>query len=71
MFAVREPFPSKPTQTSHIFGVVTNELPLIIHSQMTGNGVIFSDGIEGDYLEFNVGATVTIALARHKVRFVA
>ncbi len=71
MFAVREPFPSKTSKTSNIFGVVTNNKPLVITSQMAGNGVIFSDGIETDYLKFNAGATATISLAKHKTRLVA
>jgi hypothetical protein len=30
---------------------------------MAGYGVIFSDGIEADFLEFNAGMTATISLA--------
>ncbi len=71
MFAVREPFPSKTSQTNKVFGVVTEAEPLTITSHMAGNGVIFSDGIESDYLEFNAGSTATIALAKHKARLVA
>jgi len=33
---------------------------------MTDNGVIFSDGIEADYLAFNSGATATIGVANKK-----
>jgi hypothetical protein len=32
----------------------------------SGYGVIFSDGIESDFLEFNVGMTATINLAEHE-----
>jgi len=32
-------------------------------SQMAGNGVIFSDGMEADFLEFNSGMTATITVA--------
>jgi len=71
MFAVREPFPSKISKTNKVFGVVTNEEPLTLTSHMAGNGVIFSDGIENDYLEFNAGSTATITLAKHKARLVA
>ncbi len=31
---------------------------------MAGNGVIFSDSIESDYLAFNSGATATIYVAK-------
>ena len=34
---------------------------------MPQNGVIFSDGIEEDYLAFNSGAVARIALAEKKV----
>ncbi len=65
-FTVREPFPSKTTQVGLIFGRVTTRQPLIIESQMPEHGVIFSDGIESDFLEFRSGVRATIAPAdRH------
>jgi hypothetical protein len=33
---------------------------------MPVNGVIFSDGIESDFLQFNSGAVVTIGIAEEK-----
>jgi hypothetical protein len=33
---------------------------------MGENGVIFSDGIESDFLEFNSGAKATISIAERK-----
>lgn len=62
-FSVREPFPSKTTKADMVFGKVTKETPLKILSQMPENGVIFSDGVESDYLQFNscMEATITIA----------
>ena len=65
-FTVREPFPSKATGTNLIFGEVTRDKPLQISSLMSENGVIFSDGMEADYLEFNSGSTVTIGIADKK-----
>ncbi|MBD9479059.1 sugar kinase [Pseudoxanthomonas sp. PXM02] len=62
-FTVREPFPSRTTQTGLVFGKVTREQPLRLVSQMAGYGVIFSDGIEADYLEFNSGMTAVIDVA--------
>ena len=39
---------------------------MTIVSEMPEHGVIFSDGIEADFLEFNSGAKATIAIAeRH------
>ncbi|OOG43617.1 sugar kinase [Rhodanobacter sp. C05] len=62
-FTVREPFPSRVTQVEMVFGQVTRKQPLRLVSQMAGYGVIFSDGIEADFLEFNAGMTATISLA--------
>jgi hypothetical protein len=38
---------------------------------MADNGVIFSDGMEEDFLAFNAGCTATIGLAAHKALLVA
>ena len=62
-FAVREPFPSVATQTSLVWGRADRNAPLVIRSMMPENGVIFSDGIESDFLEFNSGITATISVA--------
>jgi hypothetical protein len=37
---------------------------------MPQNGVIFSDGIEEDYLPFNSGATASIGIADKQVNLV-
>lgn len=62
-FSVREPFPSHATGTALVFGAITPGTPLRLESQMPENGVIFSDGIEADYLAFNSGTVATINLA--------
>jgi NAD kinase len=62
-YSVREPFPSKTSQANMVFGKVTKGEPLKILSQMPENGVIFSDGIESDFLQFNSGMVATITLA--------
>jgi hypothetical protein len=59
-FAVREPFPSRTTSTDLVFGEITAASPLVIASHMTETGIIFSDGIEDDFLEFNAGSVATI-----------
>ncbi len=65
-FTVREPFPSRTTQAGLIFGRVTTKQPLLIESQMPDHGVIFSDGIESDFLEFRSGVRALITPAdRH------
>lgn len=62
-FAVREPFPSRASQTELVFGTVTCEQPLKLRSRMPDNGVIFSDGIEVDFLRFTAGVEATVTLA--------
>lgn len=59
-FSVREPFPSKTTQTGLVYGEASTKNPLKITSFMPENGVIFSDGIEQDFAEFNSGTTALI-----------
>ncbi len=62
-FAVREPFPSRTTQVSLVYGHLTRSEQLKVRSLMPENGVIFSDGIENDRLDFNSGTEVQIAVA--------
>jgi NAD kinase len=69
-FSIREPFPSKISQTNLVFGQVTKKTPLKIRSQMPDNGLIFSDGIENDFLSFNSGVEATIEVAEKKGRLV-
>ena len=65
-FTVREPFPSKTTQATLVFGRITAAEPLVLISQMPEHGVIFSDGIEQDFMEFRSGTRATIALAERR-----
>ncbi|HKU99597.1 MAG TPA: sugar kinase [Vineibacter sp.] len=62
-FSVREPFPSRTTFASIVFGRLEAPAKLVLVSQMPENGVIFSDGIEADYLEFNSGVRAEIGVA--------
>jgi NAD kinase len=61
-FAVREPFPSVATGTKLVFGRIDSRTPLTVRSLMPENGVIFSDGIEADFLTFNSGMLATIGI---------
>jgi len=63
-YSVREPFPSNTTSASLVFGEITDSLQ--ITSQMPENGVIFSDGIEQDFLQFNSGSEAKISVAAKK-----
>ncbi|WP_138751031.1 NAD(+)/NADH kinase [Paenibacillus sinopodophylli] len=65
-FTVREPFPSQTTATKLVFGQIHDSKPLRITSQMPEDGVIFSDGVESDYLAFNSGVEATIGIANRK-----
>lgn len=69
-FAVREPFPSKASTTSLVYGSVTAKQPLKLRSRMPENGVIFSDGMESDYLRFTAGMEATITIAERIGRLV-
>ncbi|MDH5178299.1 MAG: sugar kinase [Gammaproteobacteria bacterium] len=70
IYTVREPWPSKTSQAKQIFGLITPDQPLKLTSYMAQHGVIFSDGIESDYLQFNAGFSATIAIADHKARLI-
>lgn len=70
MFAVREPFPSQTTGTQLVFGQIDSQQPLTLESYMPENGVIFSDGIEQDFISFNAGTLVSIGLANTQGRMV-
>lgn len=70
LFAVREPFQSLRTQTGITAGVIKHQDRLTIESFMPSNGVIFSDGIESDFLNFNSGSIATIGLAPESAKLV-
>ncbi len=69
-FAVREPFTSKTSRASIVFGVLQPGQELVITSQMPDYGVIFSDGIEADYLAFNSGFIARVGLAERKANLI-
>ena len=47
-------------------GWIERDAPVTIASEMAENGVIFSDGIEADFLEFNAGTLATISVAERQ-----
>ncbi|TNC82821.1 MAG: hypothetical protein C9356_02840 [Oleiphilus sp.] len=59
-------FPSQTSATENVFGAITTEIPLTLESYMPENGVIFSDGIDLDFIQFNAGTTATISLNPQK-----
>lgn len=64
VFSVREPFPSQMTGTDIVFGKIERKECLTLTSRMADGGVLFSDGVIGDAIEFNSGVAVEIRLAQ-------
>jgi hypothetical protein len=62
-YSVREPFPSSYTGTELAFGRISKTNTMEIVSNMPADGIIFSDGMEQDYLEFNTGRIARIRVA--------
>jgi len=62
-FAVREPFPSQTTGVELVFGGIEAGAALSLESYMPEHGVIFSDGIESDYIPFNAGTLLTVTVS--------
>ncbi|MFN3605126.1 MAG: NAD+ kinase [Leptonema sp. (in: bacteria)] len=63
LFVVREPFRSKWSGVSIVGGSIDLDTSLIIESHMSEKGVIFSDGIEKDYIEFHSGCIAKVSIA--------
>ena len=60
---VREPFASIATSAEMVFGCIKQGEELRVTSNMPAGGVIFSDGMEEDRLEFHSGNEATIGIA--------
>lgn len=69
-FVVREPYPSRATQADIVYGKIEKKDSFRILSKMPENGVVFSDGIESDTIEFNAGTEITIGIADRKGKLV-
>lgn len=70
-FVVREPFPSKATGVDLTNGEITAQKSLTVHSRMATNGVIFSDGIEADFIAFNAGMSAVFSLADKQAQLIS
>jgi hypothetical protein len=70
VWAVREPFASKHSQTNLVAGILADGDDLVLESLMPESGVIFSDGIESDFLPFNTGVIARISASRQSARLV-
>ena len=70
VYMVREPYASKATRARIVAGMIAPGTTLTIESRMPTGGVIFSDGVERDALDFNSGALATIGAASHRTQIV-
>jgi NAD kinase len=70
VYVVREPFVSRTSRADLVAGTIDPGHELAIESDMPANGVIFSDGVEADYLEFNAGAVARIRAAAGRARLI-
>lgn len=66
IFAVREPFGSRASQTTLLYGEIDESQVLTLRSRMPDNGVIFSDGMESDFLRFTAGMEARIGVCATK-----
>ena len=69
-FQVREPYPSRFTQAELVYGQIHESEKLTLVSDMAESGVIFSDGILDDSLDFNAGMELKIGIADRVGRLV-
>ena len=70
VFAVREPFASQRWSATIVAGLVEPRQVLRVESMMSTEGVLFSDGVESDYLAFGAGLVATVQAAPERVRLV-
>ena len=70
LFVVREPFVSRHSQANIVAGAIVPHAALALESQMPTGGVIFSDGVEADHLDFNSGAIANIGIAPEKANLI-
>ena len=63
VYTVREPFPTKFTGTSLIYGIIGTKDTFNVTSKMAENGIVFSDGMEADFLTFNAGEQINVCVA--------
>jgi NAD kinase len=69
-WVVREPFASRHSEANLIAGLLDEGDELIVESLMPDGGVIFSDGIESDYLPFASGTIARIKASEQRAQLV-
>lgn len=66
IYVVREPFVSRHSQANIVTGMLESGEELVLESLMPSGGVVFSDGMEADFLHFNSGAIATVRAAEQR-----
>jgi hypothetical protein len=69
-WAVREPFVSRHSRATLVAGWLGEGEELAVESLVPENGVVFSDGVEQDCLEFNSGTIARIGISRQVAQLV-
>jgi len=70
LYVVREPFVSRHSQAGIVAGMLEAGEEIALESRMPSYGVIFSDGMEADFLQFNSGAVAHVRAAEQSARLV-
>jgi len=70
VWVVREPFRSKQSGADLVAGWLDQDGELIMESLMPSGGVVFSDGVEADFLEFTSGTIARVGVAKQRARLV-
>jgi hypothetical protein len=70
VWAVREPFRSRHSGADLVVGELQEHEELVIGSQMPTRGVIFSDGVEDDFLEFSSGTIARFTVSSQRAHLV-
>jgi len=70
IYVVREPFVSRHSQAGMVLGMLEGTEELGLESLMPSGGVVFSDGMEADFLQFNSGAIARVRAAAQRARLV-
>jgi NAD kinase len=70
IFVVREPFVSRHSQAGIVAGMIAPGQQLVLESLMPSGGVVFSDGTEADYLDFNSGVTAMVKASDQRAHLV-
>jgi NAD kinase len=68
VYVVREPFVSRHSTAQQTAGMVGRGEKLRLESLMPSGGVLFSDGMEDDFLAFNSGVVAEVGAAPQRAR---